>query len=790
MVSLAPLDLKLARDLWRMRGHVVAVAIVAACGTATFVTMRGTYDALVASRTVMYERQRFADVFASAKRAPRPVLERITAIPGVASIEDRVVHEVTLDVPGLAEPATGRLVSIPDAERDALNAIRLRSGRYIRANAPDEVVASEAFARANGLKPGASIAAVINGRWQRLQVVGIAISPEYVFEQRGVSAFPDNRRFGVLWMGRTALEAALDMKGAFNDLAVRLAPGANVDAVIDAVDRLLEPYGGLGAYDRDQQLSHQFLRDEIAQDRVTGTLIPAIFFAVTAFLIHNVLVRLIALQRPQIGLLKAFGYGTGAVTWHFVKFALAAVAVGGVSGVALGIWLGNGLADLYREFFHLPDLEFMVSASTLVLVVALGFATATLGALPAVRRAARMPPAEAMRPEGPAQFRPLLLERLGWSAVVPTMLRMVLRNLERRPLKASLSALAIGLATALLVVGQFSFDALDEIIRVQFRHAQRDDVAVDFIEPRSAQAANDLASLPGVLRVEPYRAVPVRMRFGHRDRRGAVLGLTEGATLRRPLDSKMREIHVPPEGLVLSDKLARVLGARPGDAVTVEVLEGRRGTHKVTVAGTVDEFIGMSAYMDARALARMLGEGPAISGAYLAIDPARQAELFAKLKQMPAVAAVTLREATLKSFLDTVARNITLSTTVLISFACAIAAGMVYNGARIALSEHAVEFASLRILGFTQREVGTMLLAEQGILLALGIPLGCAIGFATCAWLVRVFDTELYRMPLVVSGTTFGAAGAVVVAAAIVSGALVLYQLRRADLVEVLKTRE
>jgi putative ABC transport system permease protein len=790
VVRLAPLDRKLARDLWRMRGHVVAVAIVAACGTATLVTMHGTYDALVASRAAIYERQRFAEVFASAKRAPLPVLERIAAIPGVAVVEDRVVHEVTLDVPGLAEPATGRLVSIPDTARDTLNAIRLRSGRTVRANAPDEVVASEAFAKANGLRPGTELAAVINGRWQRLQVVGIAVSPEYVYEQRGVSAFPDNRRFGVLWMGRTALEAALDMKGAFNDVAVRLAPGFGAEAVIAGMDRLLEPYGGLGAYDREQQLSHQFLRDEIAQDRVTGTLIPAIFFAVTAFLIHNVLARLIALQRPQVGLLKAFGYGTGAVTWHFVKFALVAVIVGSALGVALGVWLGDGLAAVYREFFHLPDLEFVLRAETLAWVALLAVATAALGAWPAVRHAARMPPAEAMRPEAPALFRPLLLERLGWSAVVPTMLRMVLRNLERRPVKAALSALAIGLATALLVVGQYSFDAIDEIIRIQFRHAQRDDVAVDFIEPRGAQAANELASLPGVLRVEPYRAALVRLRFGHRDRRAAILGIAPGASLRRPLDSKMREIGIPPEGIVLNDKLARVLGIRAGDALTVEVLEGRRNVRRIIVAGTVDEFLGMSAYMDARALADLLGEGPTLSGAYLAIDPARQADLFVKLKQMPAVAAVTLREATLRSFLDTVARNITLSTTVLIAFACAIAAGMVYNGARIALSEHAIEFASLRILGFTQREVGTMLLAEQGILAALGIPLGFAIGFGLCAWLVQVFDTEMYRMPLVLRDTTFAFAGAIVVVAAAVSGALVLYRLRRTDLVEVLKTRE
>jgi putative ABC transport system permease protein len=787
---LSILDLKLVRELRRSRGHVVAVALVTACGVASFVTMRGSYEALVVERARYYAEYRFADVFAAAKRAPRSLLARIAAVPGIAIAQARIVREVNLDVPGLAEPATGRLVSIPEAGGPLLNGVHLRTGRFPERGAHSEVIASEAFAAANGLAPGAELAAIMNGRWQKLRIVGVGISPEYVNEIRAGDVFPDHRRFGVLWMGEEAMEAAFDMKEAFNDLALRLTAGAVEQQVIAAVDALLAPYGGLGAYPRADQLSHRFLADEIDQDRVTAGIAPAIFLAVAAFLIHNVLLRLVALQRPQIGVLKAFGYTTRAIGWHYVKLALVMVLIGAASGTALGVWLGEGLTRLYENFFHFPALEFQLSAANLLGVAAIAIATAVLGAWPAVRRAAASPPAEAMRPPSPPRFRPLAVERLGLVHYVPLALRMILRNIERRPVRWGLSVLALALATALLVIGRFSFDMLDEIVRVQFRGAMREDVAVLFNEAASDRALHDLARLPGVLRVEPFRAVPARLRFEHRVRRVGIQGVEPDAALRRVLDRHLTPIAVPKEGLVLSAKLAEILGVLPGDRVTVEALEGRRPVRELPVAGLVDDLIGITAYMRRDALARLMGEEPRASGAYLATDERALPDLYRRLKAMPAVAGVTLREASLASFLETVAENTRISTSVLVLFACVIAAGMVYNGARIALSEQAIELASLRILGFTQAEVGAMLVGEQAITAIVAIPAGCVLGYGVAAWLVAALEGEVIRMPLVISPATYAfAAGAIAVAGAL-SAAGVLWKLRTFDLVSVLKTRE
>lgn len=780
----------LLRDLGHMRGQVLAVALVVACGVATYVTMRSSYESLVASQSTYYTRYRFAEVFTQVKRAPEALVAEIAAIRGVAAVQTRVVHEVTLDVAGLDEPATGRLVSIPERRRPMLNDLFIRRGRYVEPGQRGEVLISEAFSEANKLDVGDQIIAVINGRRESLRIVGVALSPEYVNEIRGPETFPDNRRFGVLWMSREALGPAFDMEGAFNDLSLSLVPGVNPAIVIDRLDVILERYGGLGAHDRRDQLSHRFLSDEIEQDRITGIIIPSIFLGIAAFLIHIVLSRLVSTQRSQIAVLKAFGYGSVTVGVHYLKFALAAVLAGTASGAALGIWWGSALADLYKQFFRFPELEFHLAPDTVGLAVLISGGSAILGAMSAVRRVAALPPAEAMRPEAPPRFKPGVFERAGLQRMLSPAARMILRNIERRPLRAALSVLGIALAVSILVVGRYFFDALDYIIEVQFRTIQREDVAVTFNNPRASGAKYDLANLPGVLSSEPFRAVPARLRFEHRSRRTGLLGLSPASELRRPMGRDLQPVDLPPDGLVLGVKLAQVLGASAGDVVTVEVLEGARPVARIPVVRLVDDLVGLSAYMDARALNRLMREGGTISGGYLCVDSLSSAHLYSLLKSTPAVAGVAIREAMLESFMETVAESLLISTTFLIGFACIIALGMVYSGARIALSERGNELASLRVLGFTRREVALLLLGEQALLTAAAMPIGFLLGFGICVLTAGLMNTELYRIPVVVSNNTYGFAFLVVATAAVLSGLLVLRRLYGLDLIAVLKSRE
>lgn len=784
------LDKKLLRDLWLMRGQAVAIALVIASGVATFVMSLSTLDSLTRSRDTYYERYRFADVFAHVKRAPLSVANRLGEIPGVARVETRIVEEVNLDVPGLSEPAVGRLISIPESGRPMLHDLYLRRGRYIEPNRPGEVLASEAFASAHGFEPGDSVTAVINGRRQTLKIVGIALSPEYILQVRAAGAWPDDKRFGVFWMGRKELEAAFDMEGAFNDVTMSLLPEASVEEVIRQADLLTATYGGIGAYKQEDQLSNRFLTEEIQGLRGLIFVVPVIFFGVAAFLLNVVLTRLISTQRAEIGTLKAFGYTRFEVGLHYLKLAVLVVMAGSVVGTLVGARLGRGLTALYARFYRFPEYQFSLEAGLMTLGFLVSMVVATVGVMGAVRRAAGLPPAEAMRPEPPANFRPTLIERWGFQRWLSQTTRMILRNLERRPFKAMMSAFGMSLAVAILVVGAFQEDSLNYMMDFQFRKTQREDLTVSFVEALASSSLHEVGNMPGVLRVEGFRSVPVTLRGGHRYRRTAIMGVENGATLSRLLDASESEVVLPPDGLVLSRKLAEVLGVRPGDDVVAEVLEGERPVCRVRVMGIVTQYSGLSAYMDRRALNRLVREGDNVSGAHLAVDAAWQDVLYRQLKETPLVASVTVKVAALKSFEETIAENLTQMRMFNIMFACVIAFGVVYNSARISLSERGRELATLRVVGFRRSEISMILLGELAILVAVAIPVGFGLGYALSAWVSLAFDTEVYQIPLVIERGTYGFAATVTIVAAILSGLAVRRKLDHLDLVAVLKTRE
>lgn len=781
---------KLLRDILHLRGQIIAMALVVACGVASFVSMRSTYDSLLKTQENYYAEYRFGDVFAHVTRAPESVRSELSLIPGVAVVQTRIVDEAILNLPNMREPAQGRIVSVPERQAAMLNDIHLVRGRYIAAGRMDEVIISGAFADANKFDPGDKIEAVINGRWRRLTIAGVGLSPEYIYEIRGGDIFPDNNRFGIIWMNRTSAGAAFDMEGSFNDISLTLAPGGSEAQVIDDVDRVLKTYGGTGAYGRTDQQSYRFISNEFSQLRTFGLFLPLIFLGVTAFLLHLVLSRLVNTQREQIGLLKAFGYTNFEIGLHYLCLAFAAVFGGIVFGVVLGIWMGNGMTTMYADYFRFPVLEFRARPVLIVYSILITLGSAALGAVSAIRRAILLPPAEAMRPEAPATFRAGLLEITGLKTFLSPAKRIVFRNLSRSPMKAALSVFGISAAASLLFTGFYFFDAINRIVEVQFMQAIREDAVITFNAPRPQSARLSLASLPGVQRVETFRAVPAKLISKHRSRRVGLTGADPDATLHRIIDRNSTIFHVPPEGLVLSETLADILEVGRGDEVTVEVLEGSRPVRRIAVTAIVDELMGMNAYMDSRALNRLMNEDDVISGAYLMMDPNREDEIYSRLKRMPAIAGVGLPGVILKSFNETFARTIGTFTFVLVLFSSAIVFGVVYNAARIALSERGRELASLRVLGFTKREIAMILLGEHALLTMLAIPLGMLFGLLLCTTVNNLVDTEMLRLPLVFSARTYLLTTVVVIAAAIFSGLLVTWRLRSLDLIAVLKTRE
>ena len=784
------LDKKLFRDLWHMKGQAFAIILVIMSGVSTFVMFLSVMDSLNRTRDRFYADYGFAEVFAPLKRAPEGLKDRVRDLPGVGNLETRVAADVKLDVPGYDEPVTAHLVSLPDFGRPLLNRLYLRTGRLPEPGRDDEVVVSEAFAQAHGFVPGSAFGAVINGRWKTLTVVGIALSPEFVLQVRPGAISPDFKRYGILWMGRKALGTAYNMEGAFNELALTLAPGARADDVVRSLDDVLSRYGGLGAYGRKDQMSHRFLSEEFRQLENSAELYPMIFIAVAAFLLNVVITRTVSTQREQIAALKAFGYRTSDVAVHFVKLVLLIVALGTIGGTLLGIRLGKGLGSIYMEFYRFPYFDYVLRPSIVALAAFITGGAAVIGTVHSVWKAVRISPAQAMRPEEPARYRTTLVERILPSHLLSQPTRIILRNLERKPVKAALSVIGIAMACAIMIAGGFFQDTVNYMVDIQFRVSHREDMTVTFIEPTSRRALYELQGLKGVERAEPFRSVAVQLRAGHRTYRTAIRGVARDSKFYRLVDERLRPVPLPEAGIVLTDYLGGLLGVGPGDQITVEVLEGSRPVHQVRVAGLVREYIGLMGYMDLDALNRMMGEGSAISGAAISVDAREQQALYRALVEMPRVAGTVVRQDEIRNFYDTQAEAMLFFTFVATILAGVIAFGVVYNSARISLAERSRELASLRVLGYTRGEISYILLGELGLLTLAAVPFGFLFGRWLCAYVAVALESDLFRIPLITEPSTYALAATVVLVSAAFSGLIVRHRLDHLDLVEVLKTRE
>ncbi|TVP89405.1 MAG: FtsX-like permease family protein [Thioalkalivibrio sp.] len=784
------LNLKVLRDLVRLRGQAAAIALVIASGVLILVFLVISHDALSLSQERFYADYQFADVFAEVTRAPRRVAGSLREIPGVSEVETRVRAPARLELADFDEPIRGHVLSVPDGRQPALNQIYLREGRLPERARRDEVVVSDGFAEVHGLAAGDTLRLIIGGRLVDVRISGIGVSPEFIYQVSPGHLMPDYHRYAILWMGESALAAAYGMEGAFNSLSVSLQRDADREAVIDALDAVLGRYGSTGAHGRDELFSHEFFTLELQQLQAMAVVVPAIFLLVSAFLLHVVMVRIIRGQRDQIAVLKAFGYSDLAIAAHYVLLTALIVLAGSAVGIALGAWTAHGLADLYMEYFRLPELSFRLQVWLVLLAVGVSMTAALLGTLQAVWQAVRMQPAEAMRPPAPERFSQGWLEGSALMRDVGQSNRMILRNLARHRLKAVLSVIGIGLSGGLLLIGAYMLQAVEHMIDQQYRLTLQMDVDVAFTDPVPQRVSGELRNEPGVLAVETWRSVPVRLRAGPRSERIELLGMDPEPRLRRLPLGRYGAGRLPAAGVVVTDYLADQLALGVGDPLEIEFLEGRRRTVETRLAGVIAEPMGTGAYMERTALHRMMGEGPAVTGAWLLLDHKHQDALYASLSDRPEVASVELvseAEANVREYME---ETLLVFAIVFVLLAGSIAFAVTYNNARITYAERERDLATLEVLGYSRPQVSWILLGEIAFVSLAAIPVAWVSGTGF-AWLLnQVMTLEFVRLPFIVTPQLYGIAALGIIVPSALSALLILWRLHGLDRVLALKAAE
>lgn len=782
---------KLLRDLWQLKGQVLTIALVVSAGIAVLLGGISTYNTLEQAQRQYYKSNQFADIFAFLKRAPNKLVDRISEIEGVNVIETRIVYDVTIQVSTMKEPAVARILSIPRYNLPQINRLHLRAGRLLTPNeTTNEVLVNEAFAKAHKLKPGNSISAILNGKKKQLRIVGIVLSPEFVYAIRGQDILPDDKHFGVFWMNYQALAHAFAMDGAFNSVAIKTGPGSIPQEIIDKIDILLKPYGGLGAVNNQDQASNRFISNELRQLKFIATIIPTIFMLVAAFLLNIVTGRLVNIQRQQIATLKAIAYSDWKIAAHYVKLITVIVIIGAVIGVPFGAWMGKQMVIIYRDYFYFPKFDYQLSLKVILAGIAISFAAAMSGTIGSLLKVLRLQPAAAMRPQAPRSYRSSIFDRTLLRVIKSPALKMILRYILRFPLRSFYTTIGVALSVAVVMLGLFWKDSIFQIMNLEFMISNRSHAIVTFHEPISQRVLTEISKLTGVLSVEASRTVPVELSSQHYSYKTALVGLQSGDKQRQVLNKRFRRMNIPEQQVLISKELAKRLHVKVGDPLQVEVLQGKRQKFTITISDLVNDYMGLAAYTSLTNLNQRLQEGEVISTATLLIDQNYLHQLYQNLSNIPKVATVQLKSSIMRVFEETFAKHIFTFTAFFTGFAIVIAVGIVYNAARITLAERAWELATLMVLGFTRREVSTLLLGGLSLEVLAGIPIGWLIGYYLASLSIYLIPTEVIRIPFLIETSTLANAAIVTIIASILSAYLVRRKIKHLNLIAALKSFE
>lgn len=790
MVSvMQAIDRKLWRDFVRLWAQGLAIALVLAAGITVIIMSVGMSRALNDSREAYYAQNRFGDLFAGARRAPDGLIQDIRNIPGVMEVEAQVRNYATLDIPGRAKPATGLLLSFDPMRPPALNIPILRSGRW--PEKPGDVVINEPFAEANGFQLGDTFSVNLNGRKRDVRITGTALSPEFIYTIGPGALMPQNETFGILWLTEDVLDAAFNMDGAFNDISLALLPGTNETDVVDALDLLLEPFGGRDAIGRDAQQSNAFLDAEIQQLEVLAYVLPPVFLGISVFLVNMVVWRIVFLERSEIGLMKAIGYSSWDICLHYLMLAGLIAVVGIVIGTVAGSWLAQAMAALYARYYDFPYLVFGVPSSVYAGSALLALAATSVGALRSAVKAAQLAPAVAMSPPAPPNFRRSVFDHLAAALRLSQPARMILRSLSQWPLRAATTLVGVALAVSTLVASSFFPDAVDDIVDKGFYQSNRQDVLLLFDPDVPLSGLADVARLPDVLQAEPQQYHAAVLRHGHREKRVPISTVGAASDLARVVDDEGRAMAPDGAGLLISERLATALDVRIGDTITTTFESGLRETFDIPVSGVVTQYFGLGAYMQHAHLNALFRQAPRMSTVNVTLaDPFEPAAFDQSVTDLPGVMGTIDMTANRMSFVETISQNILVVTTIYAVLGSIITVGVCYNAARIQLSERARELASLRILGFSKFDVAKVLVGEVMILVLLAQPLGWWFGTEVARWMTEGFSSDLYAIPLVLDHSTYARASLIVLSAAVLSTLVVARRLGQLDLIAVMKTRE
>ncbi len=789
------MDHKLWRDVRGSVGILLSVVAIIAVGVGSFTGLLSTQRILHNAQSDYYRQYRFADFWVDMKKMPLSAVPRVEHIPGVAAAESRVVYDVVLDMHDIPEPVTGRLIGVPARGFNrVINGVHLVRGSGFSDTRDEEVIIGDPFARAHHLQPGDRIEMILNRRKESFVIVGTAISPEYIYLVPSFASFaPDPEHFGILYVKERYARQILGFKDAANQIVGQLVPGyeKDVDVLLKQMDRLLAPYGVLSSVSRRLQPSNRFISDEIRSLGVTAMVMPTIFLFVAVLVLNVLMSRFAQSQRTVIGTLKALGYSNWRIVEHYLSFGLIIGAAGGFVGIGLGLSIARGLMQLYKGFFQFPRFTYHFYPDLLLagLLISLFFAVA--GTAKGVWSVLKLHPAEAMRPKPPERGGAIWLERFGraWR-LLGFRTHIALRSLFRNYGRTLTAVICATLSVAIIFAALTMRHSMWYLVEYQFEQIGHSDADLALRDARNMEALYEARGLPGVQYAEPVFALAADMQFGRVSRRLSVTGLIPGHRLTTPLDDQMRPIRIPASGLVLSTKLADLLGAHVGDELELTPVLGSRLPRTVRIDSVVKEYMGVGAYADIDYLARLVDEPPTVNSIQLLVEPTRINEFYRAVRDLPDISGVNVRSETKANIVNTLLKTMIFSISLIVLFAGIIAFGSILNASLIEITDRTRDIATFRVLGYRPMQVASIFFRENAFIFGTGLVLGFPFGYLMVRVIARVYNTELFRMPVIISRNVMLLAGCLACGFVLIAQWFVYRQIRRMDWLEGIKIKE
>ncbi len=789
------LDRKLLRELHASKGLLFATTSLIAVGVMCFIYMRISHRNLRMEQAQYYAQGRLADFWIDVKKVPLAELDALIALPGISEIRPRIQFFVTVDLDRVREPINGQVLSVPDRWQPMINDLILKRGSYFTESRRNEVIVNDAFAREHKLFPGQIIHLILNNQRQELFIIGTAVSPEFVYLVGPGSITPDPQHFGVFYLKQSFAEEVFDMDGAANQIVGKLSPEVrdDPDPLLRRAEAILDPYG---VYNTIAQKDHppcRYLADEIRGLGVFASIMPTIFLIVAALVLNILMSRLIDQQQVIIGTLKGLGYANAQIFLHYLKFA----ATVGLLGATLGCLGGYGMSEfvtrLYRTIFEFPDLPNRFEPTIYLIGIVISLACSLGGAVHGARLALKLQPAQAMRVKPPTQGKTVWLERIGflWKRFSFGW-RMVLRNLIRNRLRTAVGLFAAAMGAGLMITGFILYNATGYLISFQFELISRSDIDLKLEKERSLDVLNESRRLPGVDFAEPTLDVACEFIHGPYRRKGGLTGLIPNAKLTIPRNVNADPIRVPTSGVAMTRKLAEILHLESGDTFTAIPVKGLKQAVDLKVAEISDSFLGLGVYTDLEYLSRLISEETVVTGVQLKISSANgeKYELYRQLKQMPALQAVNARLDNLRNLTETLVNMQRIFIGLFTLFAGVIFFSSLLNTSLIGLAERRRELATLRVLGYGPFEIGGLFLRESMMVAIIGTTLGLPLGIALCHWIAHIYNTDLFRFPIILPPIVFIGTYTVGIIFGLLAHAVVQHEIVKFDWLDALKVKE